>query len=111
VLEQVLAQVDERARLNLKEESEEERMKLADFLSVIQFSYRDLQEFSEKVFQKQKPAIQSLVFYLVKNFEEVKKRAYLGFFLAQIFIPDEYLLDPSIQEVQKQQEELKQIFI
>ena len=67
-------------------------------------------EVAEKIFQGSKIETHLLLYFILQDLERLKERVYLGFFLVDPQIPDEYLLEPQIQQLLSQYNELKEAF-
>ena len=50
------------------------------------------------VFDGKKDYIYPILYFILQNFDELKNRAYLGYYLVPLNIPDEYLIDKEMKE-------------
>ena len=86
---------------------EEERAKLSDFLSMLNYPEAENEQASIKVYEGSKKHIYPIFYFILQNFEELKKRAYLGYYLVSMNIPDEFMMDEEMRILNEQCEELR----
>ena len=55
------------------------------------------ENFIKRVYSGNKRVLNSILYFCLKNLENLKNRAYLGNFLVPLTIPDEYLLDDDLK--------------
>lgn len=66
-------------------------------------SYPDAQddESGQKIYSGSKKHIYPILYFILQNFEELKQRAYLGYYLVPLTIPDEFLMNEEIKQLQE----------
>ena len=57
-----------------------------------------------------KKHIYPIFYFILENFEILQKRAYLGYYLAPLEIPDEYLMDNEMKTLHEEYQELLEVF-
>lgn len=110
LLERIIRMIDEKTEYSLFDKSEEQKALFSDLLSILSFPQANDDRFVDACFDADKQAIQRLLFYLLKNFEEFKQRAYLGQFLAPFEVPAEFLVDQEMRKLELDFKELQQVF-
>ncbi|BES89381.1 Hypothetical protein NTJ_02188 [Nesidiocoris tenuis] len=108
VLNDVLAEIDPSNRADVKaEEPEETAVRLLSMLRVFKYDPgSDPVGFRQGLVQGDKSVIHPILEWLLKNVEDLKKRAYLARFLVKVEIPVEMLGDSEIASVYEQYEHL-----
>ena len=53
-----------------------------------------------------KSVLSPIVYFCLANFEDLKKRSYLGKFLVPLIVPDEFMADPEMKAVKEEYLEL-----
>lgn len=110
LLARIIKKLDEKNEINFEENNEEEQAKLMDLLNILSYPDCEDQEIISNVFEGKKEAILPIVYFLLMNFEELRKRAYLGYFMVPISVPNEYSMDPEMRALQDEYQELVELF-
>ena len=110
LLTRVFSKLDQKFEIDFEEATEEEKAKLSDFLSMLSYPDVENEKLINKVYQGCKKHIYPIFYYILQNFEELKNRAYLGYYLVPLNIPDEYMMDLEMKNVFDQYSELREVF-
>lgn len=103
----IFSQLDKSNDVNLREESQANTLdRFADFLRILSYPGKFDETTAEQFTKGDKRVLSPIIYFCLSNFEELKKRAYLGKFLVPILIPDEYMVDLEIKEVQNEYAQL-----
>ena len=81
LLTKIIKLIDSKTEYCLDTNTEENQALVSDLLSILSYPEATDESFLKSVFEGEKKPIQRLLFYLLKNFDEFKQRAYLGQFL------------------------------
>ena len=99
MLEKVFKKMDQKFDINFSKNDEEERAKLEDYLNMLQYPENDIGFLSQNIFGEKRQEVYRVLYYVLENFEELKKRAYLGYFLVPLNIPDEFMMSEEMKEL------------
>lgn len=110
LLEKLLRLIDPKAEHNLSDKTEESKAVFGDLLSILSFPDATDDRFLDSCLAGEKPSVHRLLFYLLRNFEEFKQRAYLGQFLAPLDVPAEFLVDEEMRKLDQEFKELQKVF-
>lgn len=97
LFQKVLKKLDLKIDIPLFENNEENQVKLTDLFEILNFPASLIPEIVKKIYAEDKAQICSVIYYLLNNFKNLQKRAYLGYYLAKIQIPEEFLVDSEIK--------------
>ncbi|XP_014256681.1 intraflagellar transport protein 81 homolog [Cimex lectularius] len=112
VLNDVLSLIDENNKVDIKgEEPEETTIRMLSMLRILKYDPgSDPVGFRQGIVQGEKHVIHPILAWLLKNLEDLKKRAYLAKYLVKIEIPTEMLGDTDIATLYEQYEQLIEEF-
>ncbi|KAL1123765.1 hypothetical protein AAG570_001538 [Ranatra chinensis] len=112
VLTDVLAEMDEDHRIEIrKEEPEETIVRFLTMLRVLRYSPGpDPVSFRQGLVQGEKEVVYPILEWLLNNLDELKTRAYLGKYLVKVDVPLEVLSNPEISALYKQHLQLLEEF-
>lgn len=95
----IFVQLDKEHDVNLREESQAKTLeRFTEFLRILSYPGRFDESTTKRFQQGDKSVLSPIVYFGLANFEELKKRAYLGKFLVPIQVPDEYMVDAEIKQ-------------
>jgi intraflagellar transport protein 81 len=94
----IFVKLDKEHDVNLREESQAKTLeRFTEFLRILSYPGR-FDDTTAKQFQLgDKSVLHPIIYFALANFDDLKKRAYLGKFLVPIMVPDEYMVDPEIK--------------
>lgn len=110
LLKKVIQSLDEKSEIDLLKNEEEERAKFSDMLSMLNYPEAENEKNATKVFEGSKKHIYPILYFILQNFKELQKRAYLGYYLVPITIPDEFMMDEEMKLLKEQSDELREVF-
>uniref|UniRef100_A0A1B6E6H5 Intraflagellar transport protein 81 homolog n=1 Tax=Clastoptera arizonana TaxID=38151 RepID=A0A1B6E6H5_9HEMI len=114
VLTDVLAEIDATNKVDVHlEEPEQTTVRLLTMLRVLKYkpsSEIDVGQFRQGLVQGEKIIIYPILDWLLRNLEDLKKRAYLAKFLVKIEVPVEILGDADVANLYEQYERLIEEF-
>uniref|UniRef100_A0ABL0EJC2 IFT81 calponin homology domain-containing protein n=1 Tax=Rhodnius prolixus TaxID=13249 RepID=A0ABL0EJC2_RHOPR len=108
ILSDVLADLDCSSRVDIKsEEPEETTIRLLTMLRILKYDPgSDPVGFRQGIVQGEKYIIHPILEWLLRNKEDLKKRAYLAKFLVKVEVPIEILADGDVSTLFEQYEQL-----
>jgi len=106
----ILTKIQEQTVINFSDNSEEERAKLIDLLNLLSYPDCEDEEMVIKIFDQDKRAILPVLYFLLVNFEPLKKRGYLGYYLVPLNIPNEFMVDAEMKGLFEEYKELVELF-
>ncbi|KAK7480473.1 hypothetical protein BaRGS_00028290 [Batillaria attramentaria] len=114
VLNDVLAIIDPKQKLDLREETPDQTaVRVFQLLRVLKYKPPDsvnLSQFRAGLVQGEKPTIYPILEWLLPRVPELQKRAYLAKYLLKIDVPAEIMQDEEINGIYMQYEELMEQF-
>nr|XP_020454832.1 intraflagellar transport protein 81 homolog isoform X2 [Monopterus albus] len=115
ILNDVLAEIDPKQALNIREEMPEQTVKrMCALLGLLKYkppgSLSDVSNFRQGLVTGSKPVVHPILHWLLQRVPELKKRAYLAHFLVKLEVPAEFLQDDVISDTSHQYEELVEGF-
>ncbi|XP_054628729.1 intraflagellar transport protein 81 homolog isoform X1 [Dunckerocampus dactyliophorus] len=115
VLNDVLAEVDPKQAIDIREEMPEQTAKrMCSLLGMLKYNppgnQSDLSGFRQGLVIGSKLAVHPILHWLLQRVPELKKRAYLARFLVKLDVPAEFLADDVISDTYHQYEELVEAF-
>ncbi|XP_061200516.1 intraflagellar transport protein 81 homolog [Neopsephotus bourkii] len=115
LLTDVLGEIDPKHAVDIREELPEQTAKrMLNLLGILKYkppgSVSDLSAFRQGLVAGSKPVIHPLLHWLLQRTNELKKRAYLARFLVKVEVPEEFLHDDTVADINKQYEELMEAF-
>ncbi|XP_057686968.1 intraflagellar transport protein 81 homolog [Corythoichthys intestinalis] len=115
ILNDVLAEVDAKQAIDIREEMPEQTAKrMCALLGMLKYkppgNQSDLSSFRQGLVVGSKPAVHPILHWLLQRVPELKKRAYLARFLVKLDVPAEFLADDVISDTYHQYEELVEGF-
>ena len=107
----IFSKLDKEQDVNLREESQAKTLeRFKDFLMILSYPGKFDDEVVNEFNKGDKKILSPIIYYCLANFEELKKRAYLGKFLVPILVPDEYMVDIEIKNNHNEYLELVEEF-
>ncbi|KAM7017665.1 intraflagellar transport protein 81 homolog [Tautogolabrus adspersus] len=115
VLNDVLAEIDPKQALDIREEMPEQTVKrMCSLLGMLKYkppgNLSDVSSFRQGLVTGNKPVVHPILHWLLQRLPELKKRAYLAQFLVKLEVPAEFLQDDVINDTYHQYEELVEGF-
>uniref|UniRef100_A0AAQ6AP32 Intraflagellar transport protein 81 homolog n=1 Tax=Amphiprion ocellaris TaxID=80972 RepID=A0AAQ6AP32_AMPOC len=115
ILNDVLAEIDPKQALDIREEMPEQTVKrMCALLGMLKYkppgNLSDVSSFRQGLVTGNKPVIHPILHWLLQRVPELKKRAYLARFLVKLEVPAEFLQDDVINDTYHQYEELVEGF-
>ncbi|CAO2629548.1 Intraflagellar transport protein 81 homolog [Lemmus lemmus] len=115
VLNDVLAEIDPKQDVDIREEMPEQTAKrMLNLLGILKYkppgNATDMSTFRQGLVIGSKPVIYPVLHWLLQRSNELKKRAYLARFLIKLEVPSEFLQDETVADTNKQYEELMEAF-
>uniref|UniRef100_A0A1A8R7I7 Intraflagellar transport protein 81 homolog n=2 Tax=Nothobranchius TaxID=28779 RepID=A0A1A8R7I7_9TELE len=115
VLNDVLAEIDPKQDMDIREETPEQTVKrMSSFLGIMKYkppgSLSDVSSFRQGLVTGSKPVVHPILHWLLQKVPELKKRAYLACFLVKLEVPAEFLQDDVVNDTYHQYEELVEGF-
>jgi intraflagellar transport protein 81 len=109
LLNRVIVQIDSQQDINVKYEQQSVD-KICDFLRVMNYPSNYDQQFQTNLMQGDKKTVHPILYYLLKNLPDLKKRAYLAKFLVPITVPPEFLTDDDMRNLFQEYKDLQAEF-
>ncbi|XP_069070982.1 intraflagellar transport protein 81 homolog [Pleurodeles waltl] len=115
VLNDVLAEIDPKHGVDIREEMPDQTAKrMLTLLGILKYkppgNTGDMSTFRQGLVVGSKPVIHPVLHWLLQRTNELKKRAYLARFLVKLEVPAEFLQDDVVADTSKQYEELMEGF-
>ncbi|XP_057347848.1 intraflagellar transport protein 81 homolog isoform X3 [Manis pentadactyla] len=115
VLNDVLAEIDPKQIVDIREEMPEQTAKrMLSLLGILKYkppgNATDMSTFRQGLVIGSKPVIYPVLHWLLQRINQLKKRAYLAHFLIKLEVPSEFLQDETVADTNKQYEELMEAF-
>lgn len=115
ILNDVLAEIDPKQALDIREEMPEQTVKrMCALLGMLKYkppgNQSDVSSFRQGLVIGSKPVVHPILHWLLQRVPELKKRAYLARFLVKLEVPAEFLQDDVINDTYHQYEELVEGF-
>uniref|UniRef100_G3PJH0 Intraflagellar transport protein 81 homolog n=1 Tax=Gasterosteus aculeatus aculeatus TaxID=481459 RepID=G3PJH0_GASAC len=107
ILNDVLAEIDPKQALDIREEMPEQTVKrMCALLGMLKYkppgTHSDVSVFRQGLVAGRKPVVHPILHWLLQRLPELKKRAYLARFLVKIEVPAEFLQDDVINDTSNQ---------
>ncbi|XP_073646165.1 intraflagellar transport protein 81 homolog isoform X1 [Tursiops truncatus] len=107
VLSDVLAEIDPKQVVDIREEMPEQTAKrMLSLLGILKYkppgNATDMSNFRQGLVIGSKPVIYPVLHWLLQRTNELKKRAYLARFLIKLEVPSEFLQDETVADTNKQ---------
>lgn len=103
LLVRVFKQLDSDFQLSIRESAPELIVhKFSFMLKALQYPCAFDQDWSTKLLNGDRKVINPILFYVLRDFEEHRKAAYVAKFITMIDVPGEYLGDPEIKKLHEQ---------
>uniref|UniRef100_A0A3B4THE3 Intraflagellar transport protein 81 homolog n=3 Tax=Seriola dumerili TaxID=41447 RepID=A0A3B4THE3_SERDU len=115
ILNDVLAEIDPKQAMDIREEMPEQTVKrMCVLLGMLKYrppgNLSDVSTFRQGLVTGSKPVVHPILHWLLQRVHELKKRAYLARFLVKLEVPAEFLQDDVINDTYHQYEELVEGF-
>lgn len=106
LLREVITQLDSQP-IDLKEDQGEGAYKLSEFLKILNFPSNFDMDFQRGLASGDKKFIYPVLHYILTRLPQMQQRAYLGRFLANIFVPDDILAEDDMKNAYEEYKELQ----
>jgi intraflagellar transport protein 81 len=111
LLNKVMMNIDPQQDVNLKYETPDKSTeRITEFLRVMNYPSNFDQQFQNNLMQGDRKTIYPILYYLLKNLPDLRKRGYLAKFLVPINIPPEMLTDDDMKSLFQQYKDLQAEF-
>ncbi|KAM3611339.1 uncharacterized protein V6R79_016846 [Siganus canaliculatus] len=115
ILNDVLAEIDPKQALDIREEMPEQTIKrMCALLGMLKYkppgNSSDVSSFRQGLVTGSKPVVHPILHWLLQRVPELKKRAYLARFLVKLDVPADFLQDDIVNDTYHQYEELVEGF-
>lgn len=109
LLKEVIMRLDSEP-IDLKEEQGEGAYKLSEFLKVLNYPGNYDSDFQRGLASGDKKFIYPVLHYILTRLPQMQQRAYLGRFLANVFVPEEFLVEDDMKLTYQEYKELQAQF-
>lgn len=109
LLREVIQRLDTQP-IDLKEESEGSVYKLTEFLKVLNYPGNFDADFQRGLASGDKKYVYPVLHHILTRLPQMQQRAYLGRFLANIYVPDEFLVEDDMKYAYQEYKELQAQF-
>eukprot|EP00746_Dinoflagellata_sp_MGD_P085005 gnl/MRDRNA2_/MRDRNA2_33687_c0_seq1.p1 gnl/MRDRNA2_/MRDRNA2_33687_c0~~gnl/MRDRNA2_/MRDRNA2_33687_c0_seq1.p1 ORF type:complete len:677 (+),score=212.71 gnl/MRDRNA2_/MRDRNA2_33687_c0_seq1:106-2136(+) len=110
-LKKVLVYLDKKHDVDQREENPEAMyQRIGEFLHVLGYRCSYDMEFQQGVQSGDKGTIHPILYWLLQNLQQLKKRAYLANFCVNLEVPEEFLRDEQVYEMYQHYKELQSQF-
>merc|ERR1719326_1109810 len=110
-LKKVMVYLDSKHEVDLREENPEAMyQRIGEFLHVLGYRCSYDIEFQQGVQSGDKRTVHPVLYWLLSNLEQLKKRAYLANFCVNLEVPEEFLRDEQVFELYNGYKELQSQF-
>jgi len=110
-LKTVLVHLDSKHATDLREEkSDAMYQRIAEFLHILGYQGSFDIEFQQGLMQGDKNAVYPILFWILSNLEQLRKRAYLAKYCVSLEVPEEFLREETVYEIYQQYKELQSQF-
>jgi len=116
VLNEVMAHLDKRHAVELRDEPQEETgARMIEFIRLLKFpnlptSAEQQDHFTLQLLQGSRNAIYPVLHYMLSKLPQLEKRAYLAKYLVNIEVPQQFMLNPDVSNVYNQYKRARQEF-
>eukprot|EP00397_Hematodinium_sp_SG-2012_P019843 GEMP01020413.1.p1 GENE.GEMP01020413.1~~GEMP01020413.1.p1 ORF type:complete len:672 (+),score=176.12 GEMP01020413.1:115-2130(+) len=108
VLRKVLAYMDSKHEIDLREENPDATyQRTAEFLHILGYRCPYDTEFQQSLMCGDKKTVYPILFWLLPNLEQYKKRAYLANFCVNLDVPEEFIRDEQVYVLYQDYKELQ----
>mmetsp|Transcript_44907 Transcript_44907/g.103779 ORF Transcript_44907/g.103779 Transcript_44907/m.103779 type:complete len:673 (-) Transcript_44907:371-2389(-) len=111
ILKLVLVFLDPKHDVDLREEKPEAMyQRIAEFLHILGYQCSFDIEFQQGMVSGDKNTIHPILYWLLNNLEQLKKRSYLAKFCMNLEVPEEYLREEQVYSIYQSYKELQSQF-
>lgn len=111
ILKKVLVYLDPKHEVDLREEKTDAMyQRIAEFLHILGYQCSFDIEFQQGLISGDKGTVHPILFWLLSNLENLKKRAYLAKFCMNLEVPEEFLRDDQVYQAFQHYKELQSQF-
>lgn len=111
ILKTVLVHLDSKHDTDLREEkSDAMYQRIAEFLHILGYQCSFDIEFQQGLIQGDRVAVYPILFWILSNLEQLRKRAYLAKYCVSLEVPEEFLREEAVYEIFQQYKELQSQF-
>lgn len=111
VLKKVLVLLDNKHDTDLREEKPDVMyQRIAEFLHILGYQCSFDIEFQQGLISGDKQTVHPILYWLLSNLDQLKKRAYLAKFCVNLEVPEEFLREENVYEIYQQYKELQSQF-
>ena len=109
LLREVITKLDSQP-IDLKEDQADGAYKLSEFLKILNFPSNFDSDFQRGLASGDKKFIYPVLHYILTRLPQMQQRAYLGRFLSNVFVPDEFLAEDDMKMAFEDYKELQASF-
>lgn len=107
----IFAKLEKEQDVNLREENQLKTLqRFSEFLRILSYPGKFDQDTIELFNKGEKKVLSPIIYFCIANFQDLKKRAYLGKFLVPLVVPDEFLADNEMKQINTEYKELIEEF-
>lgn len=111
ILKKVLCYLDSKHDTDLREEKPDAMyQRIAEFLHILGYQCSFDIEFQQGLISGDKNTVHPILYWLLSNLEQLRKRAYLAKFCVNLEVPEEFLREEQVYEIFQQYKELQSQF-
>jgi len=111
ILKKCLVYLDPKHDVDLREEKPDAMyQRIAEFLHILGYQCSFDMEFQQGLISGDKNTVHPILYWLLSNLEQLKKRAYLAKFCVNLEVPEEFLREEAVYEIYQQYKELQSQF-
>lgn len=111
ILKKVLVYLDPKHDVDLREEKPEAMyQRIAEFLHILGYQCSFDIEFQSGIISGDKNTIHPILYWMLNNLEQLKKRAYLAKFCMNLDVPEEFLREEQVYSIYQSYKELQSQF-
>lgn len=114
LLSDVFAEMDERHRVDLRDEPPETTAdRLFGFLRIIKYNVpaEEAEDFKRALMAGDRNVVYPILHHVLSKFPQLQKRAYVARFLVNVAVPDEFMHDEVVADVHQHYKERQEEFI
>lgn len=111
ILNTVLGHLDPKHKVDVRDELQEQsKTRITEFLKVLDYPNSFDVVFQNGLVNADKGVIYPILYYILPRLHEMQQRAYLARYLVNVFIPDEFLMEPDMSDLFQNYKELQAQF-
>jgi intraflagellar transport protein 81 len=108
ILKKVLVYLDSKHDMDMREEKPDAMyQRVSEFLYILGYQCSFDIEFQQGLMSGDKHTVHPILYWLLSNLEQLRKRAYLAKFCVNLEVPEEFLREEQVYEIFQQYKELQ----